>query len=71
MENVELRTITCDIEGCENRHTEKQFGDGHPHWGQLKGINLNGSNDPHLCPTHLAQVAEFTDALRGTDNGVD
>lgn len=68
---MELRTIKCDIEGCEEWHTEINFGDGHPRWGQLKGIALNGIPDPHLCPKHLAQTAEFVDNLEGANNGLD
>lgn len=56
-----VRTIKCDIPGCEAQHTEKTHGDGFPGWGELKGIALNGVANPSLCPKHLAMVAEYID----------
>lgn len=63
---MELRTITCDVKDCKNRHTEKAWGEGHPGWGSLKGIVLDGQTDPHLCPQHLHRAADFIDSLRGS-----
>lgn len=59
----ERRMITCDVEGCHMAHTEVEWGDGHLGWGQLHGISLNGVDNPHLCPVHLGQVANFVDSL--------
>lgn len=60
---AELRIIKCDIKGCKAQQTETQPGEGWAGWGALHGIALNGIPNPHLCPAHLFQLAEFVDKL--------
>jgi hypothetical protein len=56
-----LRTITCAI--CKFRATEEKPGDGWKGWGAIQGIELNGEENPSLCPDHLKLVADFADGL--------
>lgn len=56
-----LRTIQCGV--CGATHTEPKPGEGWLGWGQFQGINLNGDENPYLCPTHLAVVADFVSKL--------
>lgn len=58
-----LRTVYCDIKGCDHKHEEVAFGAGWPGWGQLSGIELNGMPNPMLCPEHLQYIADFADRL--------
>ena len=62
------RTIQCDV--CGFQETESQANAGWPNWGQLNGIELNGNENPYLCPTHLSETADFVDSLVRTD-GLD
>lgn len=55
------RTIVCSI--CNASYTEKEANEGFPKWGAIHGISLNGIDNPHVCPQHLAAVAEFVDKL--------
>lgn len=64
-----LRKVYCDC--CDASHEESVPGDGFPGWGQLNGIVLDGSENPYLCPSCLAVVADFTDRLREKNLGVD
>ena len=61
---AEKRTLTCDIPGCVACCVEESFAAGWPGWGELKGIALNGTENPHLCPEHLRRTAEFIDSMR-------
>lgn len=56
-----LRTITCDIEGCDEQFTEPSPGAGWQGWGALHGIVLNGIENPTFCPSCLEKVAVFID----------
>jgi hypothetical protein len=70
-----FRIVECDI--CGTTLTEVAPGTGFPHWGQLQGVNLDGSENPFLCPAHLAKIADFADKLRqnnlnkGNDYGLE
>lgn len=55
------KTVCCDI--CGKEYTEKNPNDGFPNWGQIMGINLNGTDNPYVCPYHLAEVADFIDNM--------
>lgn len=56
-----LRTIKCDV--CGATETEVQSNSGWPSWGSLNGVSLNGTDNPCLCPMHLARVADFVDRM--------
>lgn len=60
---AELRTISCDVKGCSTKLTENAAGAGHPAWGKLLGVTLNGIDNPFLCPNHLSKVAIFIDNI--------
>ena len=65
-----VRKVVCGV--CGTSHTETLPGEGWPGWGQLQGIVLDGDENPYLCPTHLSDIAGFTNTLRmGVGNGVD
>ena len=55
------RTVTCNWPGCDYTYRESAPNVGWPGWGQLNGIILNDNENPHLCPEHLARVANFID----------
>lgn len=44
------RTITCDTKGCNNSYSEKEYGDGLPGWGIIKGASNEKGSEPSLCP---------------------
>ena len=56
-----LRTIECAV--CKKKYTEEKENDGFAGWGQIGGVVLNGDSNPHLCPDHLATVANFIDSM--------
>ena len=56
------RTIECDI--CAEQVTETELGDGFAGWGELKGIALDGVDNPALCPKHLEKMAIFMDKMK-------
>ena len=56
------QTIVCDI--CGAGMTEPQPGAGFQGWGALKGIALDGVENPTLCPEHLGALAQFADDLK-------
>lgn len=41
------RYFRCDC--CGRTHEEKNFGEGAPDWTQIKGVNLNGVDNPMFC----------------------
>ena len=55
---MEIKTIYCNVVGCEESHTEKVFDMGHPEWGHIEGREdrETGETRAHLCPKHLALV---------------
>lgn len=55
------RTVTCSI--CSKEHTEKSMGEGFHGWGAIAGVELNGQENPALCPEHLKTVMDFVDKL--------
>jgi len=57
-----LRTVRCSI--CGNEYTEPKPNEGWQDWGALQGIILDGDENPMLCPTHLADVANYVDKLK-------
>ncbi len=59
---AEKRTIFCDI--CGASSTEEKHGDGWPGWMGLKGVALDGVENPDLCPEHTKQVMDFVDNLK-------
>lgn len=56
-----LKMIKCDV--CDRREVETEPGVGWLGWGAIQGINLNGTENPSLCPMHLALTANFLDNL--------
>jgi hypothetical protein len=58
---AEKRTVICDI--CGASCTEESYGAGWPGWMGLKGVKLNGTENPDLCPEHRGQVMGFVDSL--------
>lgn len=68
-----IKTIRCDV--CKKTEQEKEPNAGWPGWGALQGINLNGVDNPNLCPTHLGHVAELlshtADSFMEKEDGVD
>ncbi len=54
-----LRTIRCDV--CGEEEKEKQPDAGFPGWGELRGIALDGAENPTLCPEDLGVAAAFID----------
>ena len=56
------RTVCCDI--CPVTYTEEKPNEGFPGWGQLIGIELDGVENPYLCPEHLKKTAEFVDNMK-------
>jgi len=56
-----LRTIKCDVPGCEETYTEETPSAGWPGWGAINGVNWNGADNPNLCPIHLEQVMNWLD----------
>jgi len=57
-----VRTIVCGV--CYETAREKSEGAGFDGWGQASGFVLEGMPNPHLCPRHLADTADFLDRLR-------
>lgn len=60
---INTRMISCDIKGCKETLIEKEFGLGFPDWAIFKGIILNGTPEPALCPLHKTIVADFIDEI--------
>lgn len=60
------RQISCDIPGCAERYLETAPGEGWPNWCVFQGIVLNGVENPCLCPSHVATVADHVDSLKGS-----
>lgn len=60
-----LRTIKCDTEGCEKKHTETEPGGGWPGWGHVAGImnDETGETTAYLCPEHLGKVKEVLNGM--------
>ena len=56
------QTIICAT--CNAHYTESKEGDGFPGWGALKGIVLDGEDNPHLCPSCLSIVASYVDQMK-------
>ena len=63
---IEARRIKCGI--CGKEEIETVYGGGWPGWGELKGIDLNEQGEPHLCPEHLALIADLVDKLAEESN---
>ena len=55
------RTIDCDA--CHVKAEEPAPNIGWNGWGALQGVELNGVQNPNLCPDCLAKVAEFIDGM--------
>lgn len=69
-----LRTIKCDL--CAVTETEKEPNAGWPGWGELRGVVLDNSHCPALCPVHLQiawlAVTSAPETIeRGPINGMD
>lgn len=58
-----LQTFICDV--CEEQYTETEPGAGACAWGSFHGIVLDGTNNPVLCPTHKAELANKLDRMVG------
>ena len=61
-----LRTIKCDLEGCNEVYTEKKENAGFPGWGHFFGGIINdftGSDKFYLCP--VCRKTVFKILLRG------
>jgi len=58
-----LRTIACDLPGCDGHLTEPSAGEGHAGWISIYGIALNGNANPSFCPEHKEQIMNFIDSL--------
>ncbi len=54
-----IRKIECDI--CHVTAEEITANAGWPGWGALHGIELDGVQNPTLCPSCLAKVASYID----------
>lgn len=65
-----LRTIKCDVEGCDFQYTENIDGGGFPGWGHIKGlqfINKDGSiqDIAYICPVCLERLKVFLNGKEG------
>ena len=60
-----LQTIHCSVKGCKNNYTEKQFNEGFPGWGDVRGLRDDQTNEDlaHLCPEHLQPVRRILNGL--------
>ena len=58
---MEIRTIKCDVKGCNEQMMEPKHGDGFKEWGSVGGRanSETGEVAAHLCPKHLDTVFEF------------
>lgn len=57
-----IQSIRCDVCGAEM--DESQPGAGFPGWGALQGIDLDGVENPSLCPGDLGRLGQFADDLK-------
>lgn len=67
---MELKTIMCDVEGCEKQETQVKFNTAFEGWGHVAGMynSDTGSDVAHLCPKHMGMVKRL---LKGEfENGV-
>ena len=53
--------IFCSKEGCESKHAEKKFNEGHVGWGEVVGIVNEDGENPHLCPDCMGDIKRFLD----------
>lgn len=64
-----LRTVSCDVEGCNEHLTEIAEGQGFMGWGAIKGLKEEIKDDngkviglketAWLCPSHKAHIKRF------------
>jgi len=54
-----LRTIKCNLPGCQTEQVEGAPNAGWPGWGSLSGLrdDETGETELHLCPEHLKRAA--------------
>lgn len=66
-----LRTIKCNISGCNAVYTEAGFNAGFPGWGSISGIcdPDTGADQAHLCPYHLNAVIKILNGVH--TNGME
>jgi len=63
-----LRIIECDV--CGEQMKEDQTHAGWQYWGELRGVTMNGIDNPTLCPVHLSRAADFVNSMVGEFDGV-
>ena len=62
-----IREIKCL---CGRTETEPEENAGWAGWGQLHGVNINGMDNPTLCPSCLADIAKVAEVM-GATYGMD
>jgi hypothetical protein len=56
-----LRSVLCDVKGCDEQYTEQHFNQGFKGWGHIAGLeDENGHNRvAYICPKHLQKAKEL------------
>jgi hypothetical protein len=56
-----LRTVKCDVDGCNVEYSEQHFNQGFPGWGSISGLqDENGHNrTAYICPEHLQKAKDL------------
>lgn len=57
-----LRTVKCAI--CGAVETEQAQGLGWVGWSGIVGVNLDGDDNPQLCPKHTAELMNIIDRMK-------
>lgn len=58
-----LKTIECDV--CKFSIPEPSANAGFQGWGAIQGVQLNGIDNPTLCPFCLGRVMQVIDPQEG------
>ena len=56
----QLRTLICDIDGCECQSTEEKYGDGWDGWLLVSGMKIDQVS---ICPDHKLAFINLFNSL--------